>query len=99
MSSNIDAKLTKFESNSDLSEQNINFFGNRNDLGGLNLKKHPNNKGKKDKDSIFSESSNENNENEINQNENTNDNIYDNETEQKNFFNEKIKIVIFPEIL
>ena len=47
MSSNIDAKLTKFESNSDLSEQNINFFGNRNDLGGLNLKKHPNNKGKK----------------------------------------------------
>ena len=88
MSSNIDDKLNKFESNSDLSEQNIQFF-EKNEKLGINFKKNTNNKQKNEKDSIFSESSNENNENEINQNENNNYNLFDKNTVYKNVIEKK----------
>ena len=76
MSSNKDDKLKNFESNSDLSQQNINFFAienkntlsKKNGLNKLNLNKPPNKKDK-DKYSILSDSSYENEKN--NQNENS----------------------------
>ena len=93
MSSNIDDKFKNFESNSDLSEQNINFFqienknttSKKNGLNKLNLNKPPKIKDK-DKSSILSDSSYENEKND--RNENNFSNTY---TEQQNLFNEKNK--------
>ena len=91
MSSNIDDKLKNFESNSDLSEQNINFFqienknttSKKNVLNKLNLNKPPK-KTDKDKSSILSDSSYENEKN--NQNENS---FSSHNTKQQKYFNEK----------